>query len=129
MSTPPPLQEWEEREDPTLPPAYQPLAQPWGRSWSLHLLVPVPASPCEPETGGEGGRWHLPQLPPSLGEGQESRPLQATILQRLQKQPQNDLGLSRSQDPVLGLFLLQSLQVATTEDRPGFPPHPHPPGW
>ena len=64
--------------------------------------------------------------PHSLGKGQESCPLQATMLQGLQKQPQNDLGLSWHQGPVLGLFLLQSLQVATAEDRPGLPPHPPP---
>ena len=60
--------------DPALLPAYQPLAQPWGRSWSLHPPVPA-ASPRGPETEGEGGRRHLPQRPhPPRGKAKNPVP-------------------------------------------------------
>lgn len=99
--------------DPTLLPAYQPLAQPWGRSWSLHPPSSWPClDPGGPETEGEGGRRHLPQRP-TLPEGRPRIQSPAgyhfaTATETATKwgQPWLDLGLSRHRGPLLSLFLL-----------------------
>lgn len=93
MSTPPPLQEWAEREDSGTQPCFlltNPLPNPGGAAGACTRLVPGPAStPVGLRLKGREGGGTCLSAPPSLREGQESSPLPATILQRLQKQPQN----------------------------------------
>lgn len=64
--------------NPILPPARQPPAWPGGTAGACTTLVPGPASPLVGlKLQREGGSC---LTSPSLGEGQESCPFQATIL-------------------------------------------------
>ena len=64
--------------------------------------------------------------PHALGEGQESCPLQATILQGLQKQPPSDLGLSRHQGLYLACFSCNHSRWQQQRTAPASPHTPTP---
>lgn len=73
----PGMGEVSELRNPILPPAHQPPCLAWGHSWSLHHPFLAQLSPGGP--GAERGKAAA-AAPPSPGEGQASRPFQATIL-------------------------------------------------